>query len=332
MKPMANTLRDFILNIFHAVAAIALLACGGPAIAQNYPDHPVRIIVAFAPGGPTDVMARLLAQQLSEDLGKQFFVENQPGAGGNTGMGNAARAAPDGYTILITSSSYVVNPSLSARVSYDPYKDFIPISNVGVSPNILVANPTVPVNSVSELIAYIKANPGKISYASPGAGTTPHLSGELFRLTLGLDLVHVPFSGAGPAIQSTVAGHTPIAFVAMPPATALVKDGKLRGLAVTSKARAPALPDVPTLAEAGVKDQEADTFQGVFVPAGTPQPIVDLLQREMVTIVGRSAMRARFAELGFEPVASSSDEFAAQIRVEIAKWGKVIKDAGIKAE
>ena len=331
MQASADATRRAVLQMA-GVSGLALLVFGLPALSQTYPDRPVRIIVAFAPGGPTDVMARLLAQQLSEDLGKQFFIENQPGAGGNTGMGNAARAAPDGYTILVTSSSYVVNPSLFTKGSYDPYKDFIPITNVGVSPNLLVVHPSIPARSVSELIAYIKSNPGKISYASPGAGTTPHLSGELFRLTLGLDLVHVPFSGAGPALQSTVAGHTPIAFVAMPPATPLVKDGKLRALAVTSKQRSPALPDVPTMAEGGIKDQEADTFQGVLVPAGTPQPIVDLLHRELVTIVGRAAMRARFAELGFEPVASSSGEFSDQIRVEIAKWGKVIKDAGIKAE
>ncbi len=315
-----------------ACTCLALAAGCETTLAQTYPDHPVRIIVAFAPGGPTDVMARLLAQRLSENLGKQFFVENQAGAGGNIGMGNAARSVPDGYTLLVASSSYVVNPSLFAKPSYDAYKDFIPITNVGVSPNILAINPEVPARSVAELIAYIKANPDKVSFASPGAGTTPHLSGELFKLTLGLDMVHVPFGGAGPALQSTIAGHTPMAFVAMPPATALVQEGKVRGLAVTSKKRAPALPDVPTMAEAGIKDQEADTFQGVLAPAGTPKPIVDLLERELVKIVANADMKARFAELGFETVGSSQAEFAAQIRAEIPKWGKVIKDAGIKPE
>ena len=318
--------------VISACACLGIVAGSQTAPAQTYPDHPVRIIVAFAPGGPTDVMARLLAQRLSENLGKQFFVENQAGAGGNIGMGNAARAAPDGYTLLVASSSYVVNPSLFAKPSYDAYKDFIPITNVGVSPNILAVNPGVPAKSVSELIAYIKANPGKASFASPGAGTTPHLSGELFKLTLGLDMVHVPFGGAGLALQSTVAGHTPMAFVAMPPATALVQEGKVRGLAVTSKKRSPALPDVPTMTEAGIKDQEADTFQGVLVPAGTPKPIVDLLERELVKIVKSDDMKARFAELGFESVGSSQAEFAAQIRAEIPKWAKVIKDAGIKTE
>jgi tripartite-type tricarboxylate transporter receptor subunit TctC len=329
----------FVANARHKILAVAgfaagaaLLATGQTATAQNYPDRPVRIVVAFAPGGPTDVMARILAQYLSDSLGKQFVVENQAGAGGNIGMGNAARATPDGYTIMVASSSYVVNPSLFAKQSYDPYKDFIPITNVGVSPNILAINPDVPAKTVAEFVAYTKANPGKVSFGSPGAGTTPHLSGELFKLTLGLDMVHVPFGGAGPALQSTVAGHTPSAFVAQPPATQLVQSGKVRGLAVTSKKRSPALPDVPTMAEAGIKDQEADTFQGVFVPAGTPKPIVDVLYKELIKIVARPDVRAKFADLGFEPVGNTQEEFAAQIRSEIPKWGKVIKDANIKAE
>jgi tripartite-type tricarboxylate transporter receptor subunit TctC len=321
------------LKIIRKLACAALIAAL-PAVsaAQSWPDRPVRIIVPFAPGGPTDVMARLLGQHLSEAFGKQFVVENHAGAGGNIGMGNAARAAPDGYTLLVSSSSYVVNPSLYAKIPYDPYKDFIPITNAGVSPNILVANPSVPAKSVSELVTYIKANPGKVNFASPGAGTTPHLSGELFKLSLGLDLVHVPFTGAGPAIQSTVAGHTPIAFAAMPPATALVKDGKLRGLALTAKARSPALPDVPTMAEAGIKDQEADTLQGVFVPAGTPKEIVDKLYAEIVKIVRRPDVKEHFQKIGFEPVGNTQAEFSAQIKAEIEKWAKVIKDAGIKAE
>ncbi len=322
----------FAANAFRFIAYATLLAASSAALAQTYPDRPVRIIVAFAPGGPTDVMARLIAQQLSDNLGKQFFVENQPGAGGNIGMGNAARSTPDGYTLLMASSSYVVNPSLFAKQSYDPYKDFVPISNVGVSPNIIAVHPDVPAKSIAELIAYIKASPGKVSFSSPGAGTTPHLSGELFKLSQSLDMVHVPFGGAGPALQSTVAGHTPVAVVAMPPATALVLDGKIRGLAVTGKTRSAALPNVPTMAEAGLKDQEADTFQGVFVPAGTPKPIVDLLSQELIKIASRPDVKARFAALGFEPVGSAPDEFAAQIRAEIPKWGKIIKDAGIKAE
>jgi tripartite-type tricarboxylate transporter receptor subunit TctC len=226
----------------------------------------------------------------------------------------------------------VVNPSLYEKLSYDPLKDFAPISIAGVSPNVLVVNPSLPVKSVKELTDYIRSHPGTNNFATPGAGTTPHLSGELFRVSLGLDLIPVPFNGAAPALQSTVGGHTPIAFTALPPATPLIRDGKLRALAVTSSARAPVLPDVPTMAEAGLKDQEADTLQGVLVPAGTPQPIVDLLHHEIVKIVQMPDVKQRFAAIGFDPVANTPAQFAAQLRLEIAKWGRVIKDAGIKLE
>ena len=315
-----------------ALCAALLFAGAGHAQTSAYPDRAVKMIVPFAPGGPTDVMARLIAQKLSEDLGKQFYVENQPGAGGNLGMGNAARAAPDGYTILVVSSSYVVNPSLYAKILYDPYKDFDPITVAGNSPNVLVVHPSVPAKTVKELIDLVRANPGKYNFASPGTGTTPHLSGELFKLSLGLDLIHVPFGGAGPAIQSAVAGHTPIAFTALPPAAPLVKGGQLRALVVTSAKRSSALPDVPTMAEAGLKDQEADTLQGVLVPAGTPKEIVALLHREIVKIVQEPDVKEKFATLGFDAVANTPDQFAAQIKAEIAKWGKVIKNANIKAE
>ena len=308
------------------------LALAGAAQAQNYPDRPVRIIVPFAPAGPVDVVARLVAQKLSESLGKQFIVENQAGAGGNLGMGNAAKAAPDGYTILFVSSSYVVNPSLYPKVPYDPIKDFAPITVTGAVPNALMVNPSLPAKTVKELVDLVKANPGKYSYASPGIGTTPHLSGEMFKQTAALDLVHVPFNGAGPAVQSTVGGHTPIIFSTLAPAMAMIKDGKLRALAVSAKKRSAAVPDVPTLDEAGFKDQEADTFVAVFVPAPTPKDIGALLYREIVAILKMPDIKARFDALGLEVVANTPDEFAAQIKAELAKWGKVIRDANIKAE
>ena len=319
--------------ILALAAALAL-----PAAAQtqappgNYPDRPVRIIVPFAPAGPTDVVARLIAAKLSDRLGKQFYIENITGAGGNTGMGQAVRAAPDGYTILFASSSYVVNPSLYPKIPYDPYKDFIPVTVAGDTPNILVVHPSMPAKTVAELIEYIKATPGKVSYASAGTGTTPHLSGELFRLSMKLDIVHVPFSGAGPAIQSVAGGHTPMAFTSLPPAIPLIQDGKIRALAVSAATRVAALPDVPTLAEAGLADQEADTMQAVLVPAGTPRPIVEFLYREIKTIVALPDIAERFAVLGLEPVTNTPEEFAAQIRTEIAKWGKVIRDANIRME
>jgi tripartite-type tricarboxylate transporter receptor subunit TctC len=322
-------------NVARILELLATLIVAGPSFAQTasgYPDHSVKVIVPFAAAGPTDVMARLIAQKLSDHLGKQFYVENQPGAGGNIGMASAAKASPDGYTILFVSSSYVVNPSLYPKIPYDPYTDFIPITVAGDSPNVLVVNPSLPVKNVKELVDLIKENPGKYSFASAGTGTTPHLSGELFKLTFDLDLVHVPFNGAGPAIQSTVAGHTPIAFTALPPAAPLAKGGQLRALAVTGKTRSEALPDVPTMEEAGIRGQEADTLQGVLVPARTPKDITDLLYHEIVKIVHEPDVKERFAALGFDPVANSPEEFTAQIKVEIAKWGKVIKDANIKVD
>jgi tripartite-type tricarboxylate transporter receptor subunit TctC len=324
---------SFIIRVLIASAVIAIQGLL-PVRAQPaaYPDRPVHIIVPFAPAGPTDVVARLIGQKLSERLGKQFVVENQAGAGGNLGMGNAARAAPDGYTILFVSSSFVVNPSLYAKVPYDPYKDFAPVTNAGDAPNVLVVNPVLPAGNVKELIALVKANPGKYNFASAGIGTTPHLSGELFKLSAALDLVHVPFNGAGPAIQSAVGGHTPIAFTSLPPAIPMIQDGKLKALAVSASKRVAALPDVPTMAEAGLAGQEADTFQAMLVPAGTPREIIALLNREVVAIVNSPDIKARFDSLGLEVVGNTPEEFANQIKTEVAKWGRVIRDANIKAE
>jgi tripartite-type tricarboxylate transporter receptor subunit TctC len=321
--------KAFIPAIFAATA----LAVTGPAFAQapKYPTKTVHIIVPFAAGGPTDVVARLIAQKLSERLGQQFVVDNQPGAGGNIGMGNAAKATPDGYTIIVVSSSYVVNPSLYKNIPYDPDKSFVPITKAGATPNALIVNPVIPAKSVKELVALIKADPKKYTIASPGTGTTPSLSSELFKQTFGLnDLVVVPFKGGGPAIQSVLAGHTPISFQAVPPATALIKDGKLRALALTSAKRSPALPDVPTLDELGIKGQQAETMQGILAPAGTPKEIVALLQKQIAEIVKLPDVSARMIALGFGPEGISSEEFAAYIKGEIAKWRKVIADAKIQ--
>jgi len=302
------------------------------AKAQNYPARPVRAIVPFAPGGPADVFARLVTLNLSRSLGQQFYVENQPGAGGNLGMGAGARAASDGYTIMVVSTSYVVNPSLYPKIPYDPFKDFAPVTLGAVSPNILVVHPSIPASNVRELIAFLKANPGKYSFAHSGVGTTPQLSGEMFKHSQNLDLVSVPFNGSAPAIQSALAGHTPIAFTVLTPAVPQVKEGKLRALAVTTPKRSPALPDVPTLAEAGLPDQEADTLLGVLVPAHTPQPIIDLLYREISKAMVQPDVAEKLVALGFDTIASTPDQFSARIRSDIPKWAKVIQTAGIKAE
>jgi tripartite-type tricarboxylate transporter receptor subunit TctC len=239
----------------------------------------VRVIVPFAPGGGTDIFARIAAQKLGESLGQQFYIENIAGAGGNIGVGQAARATPDGYTVLFAFGSFVVNPNTYAKVPYDPQKDFAPITLAVVATTALVVNPAVPATSVKDLIALIKANPGKYNYASGGVGAQPHLVGEQLRLSLGLDLVHVPFNGAGPANASVVAGHTPIGFASLASVAPYVKDGKLRALAITSKERSQSMPDVPTMTEVGYPNIEGDSWVGVLVPAGTPKEVIATLHR-----------------------------------------------------
>jgi tripartite-type tricarboxylate transporter receptor subunit TctC len=302
------------------------------ASAENYPTRPVRVVVGFPAGGPTDAIARIVAQKLTDNLGQQFFVENIGGAGGNTAAGQVARVTPDGYTIMAISTGFVVNPSLYAKVPYDPIKDFAPVTLVAASPNIVVVNPQVPAKTLPELVQLIRDNPGKYSFAGPGVGSTPHLGGELFRLAFKLDLVHVPFTGAGPAVQATVGGHTPIAFTALPSSLSAVQAGQLRALGVASAERAAGLPDVPTYAEQGVKDQDADTLTGIVAPAGTPKEIVDLLYREIAKIVAQPDVKERLTVLGFNPVANTPEQYGARIRLEIDKWGKVVRDAKLRIE
>ncbi|MDX2308063.1 MAG: tripartite tricarboxylate transporter substrate binding protein [Hyphomicrobium sp.] len=276
------------------------------------------------------MITRVIAQKLSEKLGGQFFIDNVTAGGGNVAMGGVAKAVGDGYTLLIVSSHFVVNPSLIPDTPYDPVKDFAPITLMAVASQVVVVNPSVPANNMKELVALIRANPGKYNYASPGTGTTGHLAGEMFRLAMGLDLVHVPFKGAAPAIQSTVAGHTPIAFVGLPSAAVQMKDGKVRALAITTAHRSPAFPDLVTMAQAGFANQESDVMQGLLAPAGTPKEIVNLLQRTVAEIVTMPDVKARLAAFGFDPVANKPEEFAARIKEESARWAKVIKDANIK--
>jgi tripartite-type tricarboxylate transporter receptor subunit TctC len=317
--------------VVRSLAACALLlAAALPASAAGYPERTVKVIVPFAAGGPTDVMARLIAQKLGERLGQQFYVENVPGAGGNIGMVNAARATPDGYTILFVSSSYTVNPSLYKNCPYDPFKDLVPVTLAAITPNILIVNPSVAAKTPKELIELIKATPNKFTDASPGVGTTPHLAAELFKATYKLDYAIAPYKGGGPAAQAVLANETPFSFVALTPTTQLVKTGKLRALAVTTDKRSAALPDVPTIAEAGIPGQESETIQGVLVPKGTPQDIVDKLQKEIAAIVAEADMKAKMLPLGFEPVGGTSAQFATYIKTDVEKWRKVIADAHIE--
>src|SRR6516165_98278 len=314
------------------LAAFGIASLVTPARAQSYPTRPVRVIVPFAPGGPTDVFGRLMAQKLSDQLGAQFYVENVGGAGGNIGMGQAARAAPDGYTLIVVPPNIVVNPELFEKVPYDPYRDFAPVTLAVTTPDVLSVHPSLPVRTVKDLVDLVKSSPGKYSFASPGTGTPGHLVGEDFRLSLGLDLVHVPFNSAGLAIGSTIAGHTLIAFTTTTPVVPQVKDGKLRALAVASKRRVSALADVPTMAEAGYPGIEGEAWFAVIVPAGTSKDIINLLHREIVRLIVLPDIKEKLAALGFDPVGTTPEECASLFKSEIEKWGKVIRSAGIKPQ
>src|SRR5262245_41426896 len=315
--------------IIRIAAFCAALVAAGSAVAQQYPTKPVRILVPFPAGGVTDSVGRLLGQKLSERLGQQFYVENQGGAGGNLGMSAAARSPADGHTILLSSSSIVVNPSLYNKVPFDVEKDFIPVTKAGGSPTSWLVNPNFPATTMKELVDLIKREPGKHSVGSPGAGTTPSLAIEMLRLALGLDFVVVPFAGGGPMTQSLLGGHTPIGCGALGNYVNLIKESKLRALAVTAKKRSPSLPDIPTLEEFGIQGQDSETMTGVFVPAATPKPIIDLLQREISTIVNTPDIKERLLQLGVEAEGDSSASFAAYVKAEVAKWKKVVEDAKI---
>jgi tripartite-type tricarboxylate transporter receptor subunit TctC len=322
--------RRRFLRLATGVAALPVLT--RMARAETYPSRAVKVIVPFAPGGPTDLFARLIANKLSEQTGKSFYIENVGGAGGNAGSARAAQSAPDGYTLLVTGGSHVNNPFLYSHVPYDPFRDFEAVTLGAVQPVVLTVNPNVPAKTVKEFVALVKANPGKFSFASPGVGTPPSLVGELFRLSYAPDLVHVPFNGGGPAVGSAVAGHTPASFGALAPAVPMIQDGKLRALAVSSKTRAQALPDTPTMAEAGYPDVEGSTWTAVVVPFGTPKDIITQLYKMLAAIHARPDVRERLAAMAFETVASTPEECNEFFRAESAKWSKVIKLAGIRAD
>jgi len=318
------------ISLITATLMTAAVAFSLGSAHAEYPDRPVTIVACFPAGGGTDLAVRMMHVELGKALGQPVIIENRGGAGGSVGTGAVARATPDGYTLLSCSSAFVVNPSLYANVSYDPIKDFIPIMVIGASPNVFVVPAQSKIQTMRELIAEAKANPGKMNWTSPGVGTTPQLAGELLKLKLGLEMTHIPYAGAGPANNAVLAGLVDFYVANYGSLTGLLSSGKVRPVAVTSKKRWPDLPDVPTLDELGVKDAESDTFQGVFAPARTPQPVIDRLAKEMSTILADPEMRAKYVKLGLPVVAEGPAAFKARIEREVPMYKEVIDKAGLK--
>jgi tripartite-type tricarboxylate transporter receptor subunit TctC len=300
-----------------------------PAYAQTWPNRPIRMVVPFPAAGTTDIVARAVAAEIGKSLGQQVIVDNRPGAGGNIGSDLVAKAAPDGYTIVMgTVGTHAINVTLYSKLPYDAVKDFAPVTLVASVPNVLEVNPSLPVNTVGELIAYAKANPGKLNFASSGNGTSIHLSGELFKSMTGIQMLHIPYKGSAPAITDLIAGQANLMFDNLPSSIGHIKGGQLRAIAVTTLTRSPALPDVPTINESGVPGYEASSWFGVLAPAGTPKEIVGRLHDEIVKALKTPALRKNLQNQGAEPVGDTPEEFAAHIQSEIAKWAKVVKQSG----
>jgi tripartite-type tricarboxylate transporter receptor subunit TctC len=312
-------------------AAAFLVAFTATAAAQDYPTKPVRLIIPFPPGGSNDVVGRMIATQLSEKLGKQVVVDNRAGAGGVIGTEVAANSPNDGYTLLIISIAHTVNPWLYT-LKYDPIKSFTPVGILASGPNVVAINPGLPVNSIKELIALAKKEPGKLQYASAGVGSFQHLGGELFKLEAGVDLLHVPFKGGGPSMIDVIGGHTKIVFSSLVQTTPHLKSGKLKALATGGDKRSPVLPDVPTVAEAGVPTYRAVNWWGIVAPAGTPQPIIAKLHKAIGEVQNTPAVKEQFAREGADIVQMSPEEFGKFIESEMTKWGRVVKEGNIKAQ
>ncbi|QJY34312.1 tripartite tricarboxylate transporter substrate binding protein [Diaphorobacter sp. JS3050] len=330
MTNLHHTTRRTLLASL-AVAAAGALPLG--ALAQNFPTKPITIIVPFSAGGTTDILARIVGQGLTTELGQSVVVDNKPGAGGNIGGSLAAKAAADGYTLFMgTVGTHAINQSLYKKMPFDPVKDFAPLSRVATVPNLLVAHPSQPFKTVKEMIAYAKANPGKITFGSPGSGASPHVSGELFKSMTGTDLLHIPYKGSAPAMTDLLGGQTSVMFDNMPSAIQHVRSGKLRPIAVTTAKRSPELPDVPTIAEAGVPGYEATSWFGMFAPAGTPKPVLDKLHAALIKVLNQADVKKKIAEQGGDVVAETPDQFAAFIKAESVKWGKVVKESGATAD
>ena len=316
---------SLLARIF-GTALLGLMPFVAPA--QDYPRKPIRMIIPYPPGGPTDILGRIVAQNLTEKLGQQVVVENKPGASGMIGADLVAKAPPDGYTLLANASIHVINPSLYKNPTYDAIKDFTPVSLIADVPLVLVVAPELPVKSVKDLIALAKSSSGKLNFASSGNAAAPHLAGEAFKIATGVDMQHVPYKGSGPALTDLMGGQVQLMFDSLPSSISHVKSGKLRAIAVTTAKRASALPNVPTIAESGVPGFDISTWYGIWAPAGTPKEIVNRLSGEIAKIVKIPDVRERLAGLGAEPVGNSPDEFAAYCRSELAKWAKIVKASG----
>ncbi|MCA3351532.1 MAG: tripartite tricarboxylate transporter substrate binding protein [Roseomonas sp.] len=315
-----------------AAIAGALLPFAARAQAPEWPSRPVRFIVPYPPGGPTDIMGRIVAQAVQGPLGQPFVVENRAGANGLIGSEQAARAAPDGSTFLVNASAHVIVPHLTPNMPIDVLADFAPVTNIAAVPLWLVVNPALPVRSVAEFIAYARANPGRIAYASSSQGGAPHLAGELFKLMTGTDLVHVPYRGSGPAGQDLIAGTVQAMFDSVPATAGAVRDGRLRALGVTTRNRIAPFPDLPTIAEAGVPGYEISTWYGIWAPARTPPAIIARLQQAVAAAARNPETRARFDALGAEPVADSPEDYARFVRAEYDRWGALVRNAKIKLD
>jgi tripartite-type tricarboxylate transporter receptor subunit TctC len=320
-------------TIFKILAATALISGGfDAAAAEVYPSQPIKWVVPFPPGGAMDTMARTLGESLSVSMKQPVVVENRPGAGGAIGSGIVAKAAPDGHTMLIVSIGHAVNPSIYPKLQYDATRDFEPVSLVGIVPNLLVAHPSVKANNVKELVALAKAQPGKLTYASAGNGTTVHLAAELFNSMAGVDIMHVPYKGSAPAVTDLMGGQVDIMFDSLSSARPYVESGKLKALAVTTAKRSDLFPNVPTISESGLPGYELSGWYAVFVPARTPKPVVDRLNAELVKALKQANVRARFAQIGAEPVGSSPQELANTLKTETARWAQIVRERNIKAD
>lgn len=323
------TLRQLCSAVLVLLAAATAVDQAG---AQQYPAKPVRMVVPFAPGGISDALARIVGQKLSEKWGDPVIVDNRPGAGGNVGTEIVARAVPDGYTLLLVAPSLAISPSLYTKLGYDPLRDFAPVSLVALATNLMVVHPSLPVGTIKELIAYGKARPGTISYGSGGSGTSGQLAAELFKLSAGVDFLHVAYKGAGPAVNALLGGEVQLMFAPITLVLSLANAGKLKAVAVTGARRSTAAPNIPTVAESGLPGFDVSSWFGVVAPAGTPARIVSMLNREISALASLPDARERIIAQGAEPTSTTPDEFARHLRAEIGKWARVIKAAGIQAQ